>query len=84
MISVAKALPTTFGGFWYDDEGRVVVGLTDPSALRAAIRLIRPWLGESQPTSFVAQTVQYPFLQLAAYRTLLRREVFSVQGVVVT
>jgi len=82
MMAVARQLPSTFGGFWYDHEGRIVVGLTDPAVLAEAIDLIRPWLGATEPKGFVAQEVEYPFLLLAAYRTLMRNRAFEIPDVV--
>jgi len=80
-MALAREMPTSFGGFWYNSDGQVVVGLVDPADLKIAERLIRPWLGESEPSGFVAQQVDYPFLLLAAYRTVLRGHVFRIDGV---
>lgn len=82
MMAVARELPTTFGGFWYNEQKQIVVGLTNSHDLEAAERLIRPWLGANEPTEFIAEAVDYTFLELAAYRTLLRRRVFRIPGVV--
>jgi hypothetical protein len=82
MMAVARELPSTFAGFWYGEDGHVVVGLTDETDLEAATVLIRPWLGDSNPKAFTAHRMEFPFLLLAAYRTILRRDVFEIPGVV--
>ena len=84
MIAIAKQLPT-FAGFWFNDNDQVVVGLTDVSHLARARELIKPHLGAHQPKGgFVAQQVEFTFLQLAQWRHRIRRaRIFDIPGVTV-
>jgi hypothetical protein len=80
MMAIARELPG-FGGFWFDDEDRIVVGLTNPQDLDRAIELVKPWLSAHKPKGYVAQIVRYPFIELAVYRTILMDYVHEIEGV---
>lgn len=83
FLNISRELPS-FGGFYYaEDNEQVVVGLTNTEDLRFAEVLIRPYLGSAQPANgFVAEEVQYSYLDLARIRTQLLDRVFDVPGVV--
>lgn len=90
MLELAREIPT-FAGFYYDenDPERMVVALTDvadlgraESRIRDVLRADRRPAGAVPTTAFVARQVEYPFLELAGYRTVLRGHVFDIPGVV--
>jgi hypothetical protein len=90
MLAIAREMPE-FGGFYFNDRGDLEVALTNTSRLADATSRIRPLLGihrtargivDRTTARFVARSVQYTFLELARYRTVLRRYVFSIPEVV--
>lgn len=81
MLAIARELES-FGGFYFDDQDRIVVALTNPTDLARAEALILPRLGAHKPTGFVARAVNHSFLELARHRTRLRQHVFRIPGVV--
>lgn len=80
-----------FGGFFFSEQGDVIVYLTDPALLDAARSRIHTLIagrldGARTPSGmgdrFVVRQADYTFLELARYRTLLRDEIFSIAAVV--
>lgn len=83
MLGIARELPA-FGGFYYNDRGQLEVALTDESYFADAVTRIRAILPAQMAStaSFVSRPVQYSFMDLARYRTVLRDRVFAISGVV--
>lgn len=83
MLALARKLPS-FGGYWYDDDGRIVIGLTTLDDRAVAESLVRDQLGDRQPPAgYAVVKVSHSFEDLARYRTHLRRQVFSIDDVVI-
>jgi hypothetical protein len=89
-LGVAKEVPS-FGGLYFDDDGQLVVALTDLSRLADAEGQIRARLGyhgtargdvDRATVRLIAREVEYPFLDLARYRQVLRGHVFAIPDVV--
>lgn len=89
--NLSREIPA-FGGYFYDQNGDLVVYLTDPAQAAAARAAIAPLLAEKrlsahqQPTApdIVVREARYTFLQLAAWRDRMTDEVLSLAGVVFT
>lgn len=83
MLGIARELPA-FGGFYYNDRRQLEVALTDQSYFSDAVARIRAILPVevASTASFVSRAVQYSFMDLARYRTVLRDRVFRIPGVV--
>jgi len=83
MLTIARDMPT-FGGFYYNAAGQLEVAVTDAAhsfdATQRVRRLLPPDLADR--ASFATRTVQYSFIDLARYRTLLRQSVFDIPNVV--
>ncbi len=90
-LAIAREVPS-FAGLYFNDRGDVEVALTNPSDLPAAAARIRSRLGtrrtefgsvDHRTVRFVSRAVQYSFLELARYKTVLRRNgIFAIDGVV--
>lgn len=89
-LAIARQIPE-FAGMYFGDDGELVVALTDVNKRRVAEDLLRARLGShrtargvTDPGSvrFSAQPAQYSFIDLARYRTVLRKRVFGIPGVV--
>lgn len=80
MLEVARQLPS-FGGFYFNDQDQIVVALTDVNDLARAQSIIEPMLGVHRPKGYLSKKVDYSFLELARYRTVLRQYVFGIDGV---
>lgn len=90
LLAVAREVPE-FAGLYFDDQGELVVALTDVARLADAESAIRSHLDthrtahgmvDRATARFVARAVEYPFLELARHRELLRQNVFAIPGVV--
>lgn len=89
FIELSRDFPG-FGGFFFNTDGNVVVLLVNT----AAAEDIRPRIGalvegrvgvrgpDHMGKTFIFRRADYPFLELALYRTRLRGEIFSISGVV--
>ena len=59
LVEIASEVPT-FGGFWYNKEnqGQIVVALTDLKDFQRVVAMIPKYLGAHQPTAgYVAMKV---------------------------
>lgn len=90
FLELARSVPA-FGGYYFDEQGEIVVYLTTPQAANAARAAIRGQLqARAHPRNtqpFAARPINvrhadYSFIELARFRTKLRRQVFAVPGVV--
>jgi hypothetical protein len=90
MLAIAREVPS-FGGMYFNDQGELVVAMTDLSRQADAETRVRPILGNHQTklgsvdhvtVRFVSRPVEYSFLELARYKTVLGRQVFGIPGVV--
>jgi hypothetical protein len=83
MLAIAREVHG-FGGFYYNDAGEIEVAVTDEAAFGAAEARIRSVVGTERGATarMVSRSVDYPFLELACYRTVLRQRVFGIDGVV--
>jgi hypothetical protein len=88
MVAIAREVPT-FAGMYFDDQGRLVIAMTDASRRVDAERLVRPQLGSHETKAgkrtgatvqVVTKSVQYSFLELARYKTVMHRA-FRIRGV---
>src|SRR6185295_2774316 len=89
-IALARRVPT-FAGMYFDDDGQLVLAMTDARRRFEAENLARSELGvhrnargvvNRSTVRFGARVVKYSFMDLARYRTVLRDYVFGVQNVV--
>jgi hypothetical protein len=81
-LSIAREMPS-FGGFYYTAEGQLEIALTDASRFSEVANRVNQVLvasGRALPSSR-ARVVQYSFLDLARYRTVLRQGVSDIPGV---
>jgi hypothetical protein len=82
FIEIAQEV-STFGGFWFNQQDQVVVGLTDLADFQRVVAMIPRYLGAHQPTGgYVAMEVRHSFADLARYRAALRAPVFRDTRVV--
>src|SRR5262245_32722340 len=80
MLAVAREVPA-FAGAWFDEEGQLVIAMTDMSRAREAETAVRSRM-TSQATRagdvngisvrIVTRSAQYSFLDLVRYKTILR------------
>lgn len=88
FMEVARQVPT-FAGYYYaaDQPGELVVAMASPADFNRAASLIRSALQRGSRgqaidiQNIVPHEVEYTFLELARYRTVLRGSVFGVPGV---
>ena len=89
-IDVAKKVPA-FGGMYFDDDGQLVVAMTDAGPRFEAENAVRSILGvhktargvvNRSTVRFGTRLVKYSFMDLARYRTVLREYVFGIPHVV--
>jgi hypothetical protein len=89
-IELGRRVPA-FAGMYFDDDGQLVVAMTDGGMRVEAENLIRSRLGVHQTAKgvvnrstvrFGVRVVKYTFMDLARYRTVLRDYVFGIPNVV--
>lgn len=81
FIEIAREVPT-FGGFWFNEQDQIVVGLTDLADFPRVVTMIPRYLGAHQPSGYVAMKVERSFVDLARFRATLRDPVFRQARVV--
>lgn len=88
VVAIARQVPS-FAGMYFDDQGRLVVAMTDVNQRGLVEPLLRQQLGihetragqRAGPTvAVVTRQVQYSFLELARFKTALGRA-FAIRGV---
>jgi hypothetical protein len=89
LAVIAREVPS-FAGVYFDEQGRLVIALTDLRDAARAEQAIRPLLGQHRtPAGVVTRSsvhiltkhVQYTFLELAKYRSRLRGHIWAISGV---
>jgi hypothetical protein len=90
LLEVAATLPS-FAGMYHDEEGRLVVRLTQPEAearlaAPAAAQAISAVFGPERipAAGLVAATAAHPFTRLKALQERITPDVLAVAGVVMT
>jgi hypothetical protein len=82
LLAVAREVPE-FAGVYLDEQGRLEIAVTEASSgagARDALNGLLPSrLAQRETTTRI---VEYPFMELARYRTALREAVFDIRGVV--
>jgi len=88
LVAVARQVPS-FAGMYFDDQGRLVVAMTDVNQRGLLEPLLRQQLGIHETragqragatVAVVTRQVQYSFLELARFKTALGRA-FAIRGV---
>lgn len=85
LLEVAAAVPS-FGGMYYDEQGRLVVRLMDASAAPAAERAIAAVFGQEKlpAEGLLTEPATRTFAQLKALHEQVTPAVLSVAGTVLT
>lgn len=89
MLAIAKDIGA-FAGYWFDDQGQLIVAMTDMSRSVDAERAVRLRMGSHETrvghvdgtsVRIVTRGAKYSFLELVRYKTVLRPHVFEIEGV---
>jgi hypothetical protein len=88
FIAIAREVPE-FAGMYFNDDGRLTIALTALDRRAAAEGAVRSRIGnhetqagrrDSRNIAFDSKLVKYSFLELARYKTVLRRSL-TIRGV---